>query len=47
MNRMLLRKSLLEARSLLLACMAALFVVGWTRVWLVSQFEMSRFQAIL
>jgi ABC-2 type transport system permease protein len=47
MNRMLLRKSLLESRGLLLACMAALFVVGWTRVWLVSQFEMSRFQLIL
>jgi ABC-2 type transport system permease protein len=27
--------------------MAALFVVGWTRVWLVSQFDMSRFQLIL
>ena len=47
MNRMLFKKSLLEGRALLLACMAALFVVGWTRVWLVSQFEMSRFQAIL
>lgn len=47
MNRMLLRKSLVEARGLLLACTAALFVICWTRVWLVSQFDMGRFRAIL
>jgi ABC-2 type transport system permease protein len=47
MNRILLKKSILESRGLLLGCMAALFVVGWTRVWLVSRFDMSRFRLIL
>lgn len=47
MHRILLKKSLAESRGLLVACLAALFTIFWTRVWLVSQFDMSRFRAIL
>jgi ABC-2 type transport system permease protein len=47
MNRSLLNKAIAESRLLLLACMTALFGFCWTRVWLVSQFEMSRFQTIV
>lgn len=47
MNRTLLKKSVAESQVLLLACMAALFAFCWTRVWLVGQFEMSRFMAIV
>jgi ABC-2 type transport system permease protein len=46
-NRILLKKSLAEARGLLLGCLAALLVVFWSRVWLVTQFDMSRFKAVL
>jgi len=47
MNRALLKKSIAESRLLLVSCMAALFGFCWTRVWLVSQFEMGRFQTIV
>lgn len=47
MNRTLIKKSIAESRGLLLACMAALFGFCWTRVWLVGQFEMSRFMTIV
>lgn len=47
MNRSLINKSIVESRLLLVSCMAALFGFCWTRVWLVSQFEMSRFQTIV
>lgn len=47
MNRSLIKKSLVESRLLLVSCMAALFGFCWTRVWLVSQFEMGRFQTIV
>jgi len=46
-NRSLINKSIVESRLLLVCCMAALFGFCWTRVWLVSQFEMSRFQTIV
>lgn len=47
MNRSLLNKSILEGRVLLAACMIALLAFCWTRVWLVGQFEMSRFEAVI
>jgi len=47
MNRCLLNKSIIESRLLLLSCVAAMYSFCWTRVWVVSQFEMSRFIAII
>lgn len=47
LNRSLINKSIVESRLLLVCCMTALFGFCWTRVWLVSQFEMSRFQTIV
>jgi ABC-2 type transport system permease protein len=47
MNRALLKKCLSESRGLLLACAAALYAFCWVRVWIVSQFDMHRFQTIL
>lgn len=47
MNRSLLRKCVGEAQWLWLACAAALYAFCWVRVWIVSQFEMIRFQAVL
>ncbi len=47
MNRSLLNKSILEGRVLLAACTIALLAFCWTRVWLVSQFEMSRFETVI
>ncbi len=47
MNRSLLKKSLVESRLLLLACLATLFGFCWIRVWMVSLFDMSRFEAVV
>jgi ABC-2 type transport system permease protein len=47
MNRSLIKKAIVESRLLLASCMTALFGFCWTRVWLVSQFEMSRVQTIV
>ncbi len=47
MNRSLLKKSLLEGRLLLAACAATLLAYCWTRVWLVGQFDMSRFETVI
>jgi len=47
MNRSLLNKSIIEGRLLLLSCMAAMYSFCWARVWVVSQFEMSRFKVII
>lgn len=46
-NRSLLKKSLHESQWLLLSCMAALYAFCWARVWVVSQFEMSRFKTVI
>lgn len=47
MNRSLLKKTVLEARLLLLSCMAAVFSFCWAWVWLASQFEMGRFETVV
>ena len=47
MTPALVRKSLQEARALLLGCGMAIFAFCWLRVWLVSQLDTSRFQAII
>lgn len=47
MHRSLIKKSIVESRYLWLSCAAALFGFCWTRVWLVGQFEMSRFMTIV
>lgn len=47
MNRSLLKKCLHESRLLLGACIVALYSFCWARVWVVAQFEMSRFKAII
>ncbi len=46
-NRSLLKKSIVESRMLLFACVAALYAFCWARVWIVSLFEMDRFKAIV
>ena len=47
MNIALWRKSLGEARMLLLVCAVGLFFFAFVRMWLVSQVEMSRFAEII
>ncbi len=47
MNRSLLKKSILEGRMLLASCTTTMLVFCWTRVWLVSQFDMSRFETVI
>ncbi len=47
MNRSLLKKSIFEGRLLLAACTAVMLVYCWTRVWLVGQFDMSRFEIVI
>ena len=46
MNRMLVKKSLVEARLLWLSCAAMLYAFCWARVWIVGQLEMGRFKAV-
>ena len=47
MNRALLRKCVAESRFLFLACAAGLYFFCWVRVWVVGQFEMARFEAVV
>jgi ABC-2 type transport system permease protein len=47
MNRAVWKKSIAEAQWLWLALAVLLFGFCWVRVWIVSMFETSRFQAIL
>ncbi len=47
MFRLLLKKALLEGWPLLAACSLMVFAFCWTRVWIVSQFELQRLQGFL
>lgn len=47
MHRILIKKCLLESRLLLAACTVAVFLFCWARVWVMSLFDMSRFQAVI
>ncbi|MCH5375018.1 MAG: ABC transporter permease [Planctomycetes bacterium] len=47
MNRALLKKSMVEARVLLIACVAAMYSFCWARVWIISQFSMGQFENVL
>jgi ABC-2 type transport system permease protein len=47
MNRALLKKSIHDAKWLLLASAAAIFAFCWIRVWIVSRLDTGRFKAIL
>ena len=47
MFRLLLKKAFLESWLLLTACGAMVFVFCWTRVWIVTRFELQRFQGFL
>jgi len=47
MFRLLLKKAMLEAWPLLLACSLMVFAFCWTRVWIVTRFELQRFEAFL
>lgn len=47
MFRLLLKKAMLEAWPLLAACSLTVFAFCWTRVWIVSQFELQRLQSFL
>jgi ABC-2 type transport system permease protein len=47
MNRIVLKKALIEVRLLFAACAATLFAFCWLRVWIVSRLEMSSFAQII
>lgn len=47
MNRAVLKKCLMEARLLFVACAVALFAFCWVRVYIVSRLEMTSFIAIV
>ena len=47
MFRLLLKKAFLESWLLLTACGLMVFVFCWTRVWIVTRFELQRFQGFL
>lgn len=47
MFRLLLKKALLESWLLLLACSIMVFAFCWTRVWIVTRFELQRFEPFL
>ncbi len=47
MNRMLIKKCLAESWLLHAACGSMLFVFCWTRVWIVCQFDLQKFQPLL
>ncbi|MEZ6112657.1 MAG: ABC transporter permease subunit [Pirellulaceae bacterium] len=47
MNRLLLKKAILECRTLWLGCAVALALFCSIRVWIVAQFSMERFQTIV
>jgi ABC-2 type transport system permease protein len=46
-QKVLWRKCLQESLLLLLACCIGLFVVGWTRAWVVASFDASKFSQIV
>ena len=46
MNRMLLKKNLIEARLLWFSCAIMLFAFSWARVWMITRLEMGRFKAV-
>lgn len=47
MNLALVMKNVSDSRLVLLACFVILFAFCWIRVWIVSQLEMSRFEAVI
>lgn len=47
MFRLLLKKALLESWPLLTACGLMIFTFCWTRVWIVTRFELQRFEGFL
>lgn len=47
MFRLLIKKALMESWLLFAACGAMLFIFCWTRVWIVTRFELQRFQGFL
>lgn len=47
MFRLLLKKALLESWLLFAACSVMVFVFCWTRVWIVTRFELQRFEPFL
>src|SRR5690242_9388332 len=47
MFRLLIKKAFLESWLLLAACSLMLLVFCWVRVWIVTRFELQRFQGFL
>ncbi|MCP4813902.1 MAG: ABC transporter permease subunit [Planctomycetaceae bacterium] len=47
MNRILLKRYLQDAKWLWLSCALILFIYCWLRVWMVTLFDMSRFEKVL
>lgn len=47
MFRLLIKKAFIESWLLLVACGLMIFVFCWTRVWIVTRFELQRFQGFL
>jgi len=47
MNRLLIKKTLHESMLLFSACAVMIFVFCWTRVWIVCQFDLQKFQPLL
>ncbi len=47
MFRLLLRKALIESWPLLTACSVMVFAFCWTRVWIVTRFELGRLQSFV
>ena len=47
MNRTLIKKFLYDSKSLWMCCAATLFGFCWLRVWIVSQFDMSKFKKLM
>ncbi len=47
MNRLLIKKCLHESSLLFAACALMIFVFCWTRVWIVCQFDLQKFQPLL
>lgn len=47
MNRLLIKKTLHESMLLFIACASMIFVFCWTRVWIVCQFDLQKFQPLL
>ncbi|MCA9182522.1 MAG: hypothetical protein KDA51_13745, partial [Planctomycetales bacterium] len=47
MNRAVLKKCLVEALLLLIACAIAIYALCWLHVWLVSRLELSEFAKVI